>query len=145
VLWGCWHGALLIAERLGLGKLLALLPRPLAQAYAVLCVMLGWVLFRADSVPHALAYLGAMAGLHAPAAPMQAWQLDFSAAGAVALLAGWVIACVRLDGQARAARWLASRPALWGGAKPALAAAGFLLSVISLAAGTYNPFIYFRF
>lgn len=144
VIWGLWHGALLIVERLGFGAALARLPAPLAQGWTLLMVMLGWVFFRADSVPHALSYLGAMAGLQGAAAAPHAWQSDFSASSATALVIGVLIATVRLgpDAPQRAARALGRlRLPL-----QTLALAGaFLLCVLNLAAGTYNPFIYFRF
>ncbi|MFC0134571.1 membrane-bound O-acyltransferase family protein [Massilia eurypsychrophila] len=140
VIWGCWHGALLVVERLGLGRLLARLPGPLAQAYTLLCVLLGWVFFRADDVPHTLKYLRAMFGMQASAvAPLAAWQLSFGSSAAIALVVGSILACWR---------WPAALPlgrTAWRAAAPVLVAAGFVLCVASLAAGTYNPFIYFRF
>ncbi|MES2262955.1 MAG: MBOAT family protein [Pseudomonadota bacterium] len=154
VIWGCWHGALLIVERLGLGAVLARLPRPFAQAYTLLFVMLGWVFFRADSVPHALAYLRAMFGLQTVQAPAHAWQLDFGVSAALALAAGCLIACWRSRDDAARAQGapLPAAPAMplalrlsWAGARTVLVASGFLLCIVSLAAGTYNPFIYFRF
>ena len=144
VIWGLWHGALLIAERLGLGAALARLPAPLAQAYPLLMVMLGWVFFRADSVPHALSYLAAMAGLGGTVAAPHPWQGDFSASSATALVVGALIATARLapDAPARAARALGR---LRLPLQTLALAAAFLLCVLNMAAGTYNPFIYFRF
>jgi alginate O-acetyltransferase complex protein AlgI len=144
VIWGLWHGALLIAERFGLGAALARLPAPLAQAYTLLMVMLGWVFFRADSVPHALSYLGAMAGLGGAGAAVHPWQGDVSASSATALAVGALIATVRLapDMPARAARALGR---LRLPLQTLALAAALLLCVLNMAAGTYNPFIYFRF
>ncbi len=138
VLWGLWHGAFLIAERLGLRRLLDALPGPLAQAYTLLVVLTGWVWFRADSVPHALAYLRAMAGLQHAAPYAHPWQLDLSASAALALVAGLLLALPRR---------LPSVPAgvLATALRSGAAAALMLLSAASLASGTYNPFIYFRF
>ncbi|MYM91625.1 MBOAT family protein [Rugamonas sp. FT82W] len=143
VIWGLWHGALLVAERLGLGAALARLPSLVAQAYTLLMVMLGWVFFRADSVPHALSFLRTMAGLQAPVAVPHAWQMDFTASSATALAIGVLIATVRLSPDAPrhpAARLLQAAPLRMAGL-----AAAFLLCVLNMAAGTYNPFIYFRF
>ena len=62
VVWGMFHGAFLMIERFGFGGLVARSPRPLRHLYTVAVVMAGWVFFRADDLPHALAYLKAMAG-----------------------------------------------------------------------------------
>ncbi|MES2262028.1 MAG: MBOAT family protein [Pseudomonadota bacterium] len=146
VVWGAWHGLLLVIERLGLGAVLARLPRPLAHAYTLLCVMIGWVFFRADNLPHALAYLRSMAGGHGGASP-HPWQMDFGASAGVALLAGFLIAAWRFAPTTLPAAGTApvrTHPLL-GGAKAAACACALLLCIASLAAGTYNPFIYFRF
>jgi alginate O-acetyltransferase complex protein AlgI len=53
VVWGVFHGAFLIIERLGFSNVLEKSPRILRHAYAVLVVMIGWVFFRADTYsPH---------------------------------------------------------------------------------------------
>jgi alginate O-acetyltransferase complex protein AlgI len=51
--WGAYHGAWLVLERLGWGRRLAALPRALRHVYALLVVLIGWVLFRADSLSDA--------------------------------------------------------------------------------------------
>ncbi len=57
VLWGLYHGTFLVIERLGLGRILSKLPALLGWAYTLLVVMIGWVFFRADDLPHALTYI----------------------------------------------------------------------------------------
>ena len=150
VIWGAWHGLLLVLERLGGAALLARLPGPLAQAWTLLCVMLGWVFFRADSVPHALAYLDSMFGGHDTALLAQPWQLNFSTTAGIALAAGVLIAVWR---PLRALKPTAAAtpaavlplPLLSGAVRTLALALMFLVCIGSLAAGTYNPFIYFRF
>ena len=134
ILWGAWHGMLLVIERAGLGPALARLPAPLAQAYTLLAVMIGWVFFRASDLPHALHYLQAMAGLAAADPLAHPWQLAVQPAQWSALLIGAALAAWRKPPvlQQRLLQTLA------GGAALVACAA-------SLAAGTYNPFIYFHF
>ena len=62
VLWGLYHGAFLLLERLALGRWLAGAPQAVSRAYTLLAVMVGWVLFRAESLPEAGTYLQAMNG-----------------------------------------------------------------------------------
>ena len=61
VLWGAWHGAFLVAERAGLDRVLRSMG-PLAHGYALAVVMGGWVLFRSDTLMHAVDYFQALAG-----------------------------------------------------------------------------------
>ncbi len=149
VVWGLFHGAFLVAERSGLGERLARWPVVLQHAYAILVVLVGWVLFRADSLGHALDYLGAMFG-GAPLASA-AHPLRFYLTNDVLLMG--TLGCVAATPVAPQLRRLAERllagadpvsRALAGGAACALALL-FVLSISTLAAGTHNPFIYFRF
>ncbi|MEI9892234.1 MAG: MBOAT family O-acyltransferase [Caulobacteraceae bacterium] len=64
VLWGAWHGLFLAIERAGLKRVLDKVPAPLAWAYAILVVMIGWVLFRAPSLGAAVQVWRGMAGLN---------------------------------------------------------------------------------
>ena len=104
-------------------------PGPLRHAYLVVVVTVGWVPFRADTMDHALGYLGAMITPNLVALP------DIPASAACALLVGATLA---VWPKPAAAAWV-RRLRQWGG----LAAS--VLAALSLAAGTYNPFIYFRF
>jgi alginate O-acetyltransferase complex protein AlgI len=62
LVWALYHAGFIVLERLGLGRLLARLPDPVRYAYVTLVVLVGWVFFRADTVPAALVYLRALAG-----------------------------------------------------------------------------------
>jgi alginate O-acetyltransferase complex protein AlgI len=144
--WGLWHGAFLVAERAGLGRALAAAGWPLRHAYTLLAVMGGWVLFRATSLAHAGGYFAALAG--GTAGFGRAADL---LTGDVALaLAVGAVACVPAGGWLRE-RLLAPGPAAAWRAAGVVAAefAGCVLvlggSVVCLAAGTYQPFLYFRF
>ena len=153
VVWGLWHGGFLVIERLGVSRLLEACGAVVRHVYVMLVVMVGWVFFRADTIDHALGMLRAMAG----------WgRLDENAAVLgqfltpevdLALLVG-VVAATPLMGNAvqSGIEWLSG--ACGGGVLGrriadgiylALIVASFLLAVTSLAAGTYNPFIYYRF
>ncbi len=149
LIWGLYHGFFLILERVALARLLARVWAPLAHAYALLVILVGWVIFRAPDFPAALAYLRAMAGLGASfGAPFGAmWFLTPYVE--LALLAGiagslpivpWIGAGVRLA--ASSARPVGYSLAV---AETALPFGLLLLSAIALAIGSYSPFLYFRF
>ena len=145
VVWGAWHGALLVLERIGGGAVLAKLPRPMAHAWTVLVVCLGWVPFNAISMDQALDYWAALAGLGSSG---PAWPAArFLAPSVVAALALGAVASVPwlpwLRDRLREGR-VPGRPVLLWGADAALV----VILVLSLAeglGGTSTPFIYFRF
>ncbi|RSZ55962.1 MBOAT family protein [Massilia atriviolacea] len=153
VIWGLWHGALLVLERLGGAALLARLPGVVAQAWTMLCVMIGWVFFRANDVPYALKYLGSMFGAYDGVAVLHPWRHDIDNTAAWALAIGIVLACWRLrpaagrKPEAKAVPAIvAPRAGVLANSASVLATSALgLLCIASLAAGTYNPFIYFRF
>ena len=60
--WGLFHGAFLVVERMKAGRLIDSLWSPVRHLYTLLVVSVGWVLFRADTLPQAAAFLRAMAG-----------------------------------------------------------------------------------
>jgi alginate O-acetyltransferase complex protein AlgI len=62
VIWGLFHGLFLASERTFLGRGLNALPQPFRHLYTLLIVIVGWVIFRTESIPHAISYLSAMSG-----------------------------------------------------------------------------------
>ncbi len=156
IVWGLYHGAFLMLERFGLGRALERAPRPLRHLYAVLVVMVGWVFFRADNLPAALSYLGAMAHTGDIARPDAAMRLLLNAQTLAALALGTLFAAPLLPAlleRLRAPRAGPPRPdrpprletrSVHALPVPLLAA-GFVLSVAILAGSTLNPFLYFRF
>jgi alginate O-acetyltransferase complex protein AlgI len=59
VIWGAYHGIFLVIERLFLAKWLARLGKA-ACIYTFIVVLIGWVFFRAEQLPHSLYYLNSM-------------------------------------------------------------------------------------
>ena len=131
VLWGLFHGAFLVLERTGLSRVLDLAPKPLRHAYALVVIMLGWVLFRAASIPAAGAYFSALAGLGGAGSTEPI--VPYLPADVVLALAAGIVASVPL------------RLPRWPIAEFACVAAVFLASLALTSAQTFKPFIYFRF
>lgn len=139
VLWGVWHGGFLVMERMGLRRMLDRTPGPIAWAYSSAAVMAGWVLFRTRDLAAALDYGAGLVGAHGGG------DLGFAVHGALtpvvqlALAAGCVLALApRLPRLARRQEILAIADTAW--------TFGLLfLSILSVAAGAYSPFLYFRF
>ena len=146
VLWGAFHGALLIVERAGWGRVLARLPVGVQHLQTVLWVGLGWVLFRAPTLPAAGVYFRALAGFGARSDLVQ--LLSTLTPEVVLALTVGVIGSTPVLQQLRRRRArvgleLGSAGAGW--LRDAAALGLLFLSVLQVASGTYNPFIYFRF
>jgi alginate O-acetyltransferase complex protein AlgI len=154
VFWGMWHGLFLVLERLGLGSLVARQPKPVRHIYTMLVVMVGWVFFRAETFAHAGSILAAMFGFAAQTAG-QISVLGYLSPGLmVALLIGMISSApffLRWTGgqeavsAAEPARPASKRRLLGAVLENAAIVAVLVLSLVQVAADTYNPFIYFRF
>jgi len=140
VLWGAWHGVFLVIERLGLKSVLARRATLMSWAYALLAVMGGWVLFRSASLSAAIGYYASLLGRNG----FGEISFDMHDALSERAIVTLVIGCVL----AVAPRW----PAKWSApflvrapADVALTFALLIFSMITVAAGAYSPFLYFRF
>ncbi len=152
IVWGLFHGFFLGLERSAFGRWVDGAWRPISHLYAILVFMVGWVFFRADSLGHALAFLKAMAGFAAGSS--KEWHVGLFLNPKVA-----IILCVAVIGsmpviplirdwrnkRLEAGPNLALGPGL--DALTGLVATPLILvlSCMSLASGTHNPFIYFQF
>lgn len=153
VVWGLFHGFFMLLERMGLDKWLEKVCAPIAQAYTLLVVMLAWVLFRANDFDHAMSYWKALFLFEQ--SPNQTLifvkylNKEFLIVLTLALAGsfGWLRPLFLLkqklvQGQSILIRvsamfWMLLEWLFYGGI--------LLLSTLYLAAGTYNPFIYYRF
>jgi alginate O-acetyltransferase complex protein AlgI len=157
VIWGAWHGLFLVLERTPFGRLIKIAPGFVKHVYVLLVVMVGWVFFRAETLPQAFAMLSAMfsvSGWLDPLASLRRvadnYELFLIVVGA---LLTWPL---RRHVEARL--FLARRrffPSQTGFAEPAKLAlavaravvycAVLVLSLSAMAANTHQAFIYFRF
>ncbi len=154
VVWGLYHGLFLIIERAGLGAALWRIGRGYRHLYTVLVVTVGWAFFRADTVEQALRHLRAMAGFGSGDGVAYHVWLYLHQDVALALIIGTIAATPFLARLGQHILKVAGK--LYEGERKALPAWGgwcavaglyavLLLSAISIASGSYNPFIYFRF
>ena len=141
LLWGLYFGILLLGEKFWWGKALERAPSPLRHLYAMVIVVLGWVLFRCEGLSAVGSYLGAMVGLSGAGWGQALYFLRqygvFLAVGAVASLP------VKDALRAALQRRKAERAIQWGSALAGLGLLG--LSFLQLISSTANPFIYYRF
>jgi alginate O-acetyltransferase complex protein AlgI len=151
VVWGMYHGAFMVIERLGLGKLIERLPRPVAMLYSLPVVIIGWTFFQIDDITHAWHVVLTMLGLGPAPDPVFEIGPVLSMDVWVALIAGAVIATplpTMALGHVRRAWGTAATDlgrSTWVLADGAGHIGLLLLCMMHMAANTYTPFLYFRF
>ncbi len=147
VAWGAWHGIWLIGERLLFGDGATRMRSVPYRIVTLLTIMVGWVVFRADSMARAWEILTGLAGANGIGLePAIAWQL--STGGLVALTAGLVISAFEPTVLKLVQPKIAgsdSRAGVPGAVTGVVVSFLFLLSVLRVVASSYSPFLYFRF
>lgn len=149
VLWGLWHGGLLALERAtGHDKRADLVAWSLPLT--LICVLIGWVMFRAADVAQGFEIYAAMLGANGLWGDPALWaavtreSLAFTAiAAAVCVAEPWLKAALTPD---------LTQPAGTPDVAPAIQAAlslGLLLmgaaAVMKLSEQAFSPFLYFQF
>ncbi|MER2038151.1 MAG: MBOAT family O-acyltransferase [Solibacillus sp.] len=135
ILWGLYFGIILMIEKWWGLKLLSALPRWVRHVYAIILILVGWVLFAFETPSLIVAYLSAMAGFN----DQPLWNTEtgyFFYTNAV-LLFVLVIVSLPKKQWARTSE-LSLLHLVWYGFL-------FLLAVAYLVDATFNPFLYFRF
>ena len=151
VVWGLLHGFFMIIERVGFGKILKKAPVLLQHLYAVSVVVIAWVFFRAPDFEKSINFIASMFGANST----NDYTLDMLVNREV-LFAFTVGVIMSFDGF----NWILRKIFRWSNSmespKPfvkfvfvngrTLFLLGvFIYSALTVAAGSYNPFIYFRF
>jgi alginate O-acetyltransferase complex protein AlgI len=148
VLWGIWHGTILAIERLlGVATDLKTPWKPLRWAITFLLVVIGWVMFRADSVGDAMRFYAAMFSFDSLqvsevfASNIDSLQLTTLAlAFVVVAWSGWRSRNPS-EASLAAVQGIGVRGAVLGAVMLPL----FALAVLKLSAQSYSPFLYFQF
>lgn len=144
LVWGLYHGTLLVAERLtGVARLGADVAPGWRRAATLLLVVVGWVPFRAGSLEVAWPMLRAMV----------VWTPGWLPAPVVEavttrrLLVLLVAAAVVLVPRRLPTGWMLERrddiAAAW--TRLGVSTVGVSAAAVLVAAGTFSPFLYFRF
>ena len=132
--WGLYFGVLLIVEKYALSRVLDRMPHLLTHLYALFFIVIGWVLFRSDTLSYALDFLQVM---FTPSMTVDPLVIEYLARFWPYILFGVVLSAPLYQRIAKTRVYtVLSYPLL---------AVLFVLCVMSLLAGSYNPFIYFRF
>lgn len=150
VVWGLFHGAFSFFEEFV--PSLKKLPRVVLHIYTMLVVIVGFVIFRADTLGQAFLFIGKMfTGFEFSAAPMSFAGREltpfFLAMLLVAVVGCGPVRCLTLKLREASEKEgkLSAKENL---VQIILYIAAFVMllwCIIRLSGGSYNPFIYFRF
>lgn len=159
VIWGALHGTFLMINHLWNAKVRRNVPagrlaRVLGWLLTFVCVMVAWVVFRAESMHAAIAIYKGMLGFHGapPSAFGEFLAVPFRKPEFFHTLLAGLFICLALPPTIALERWVPS-PAILAG-QPTLARAGtalialvtvLLLGVCVSKLGAYSPFLYFQF
>lgn len=152
VLWGAFHGFFLSIERLlarshqttAPNSQVSMFRGACLHLYTLLVIMFGWVLFRTETIAQAQGFYAAMLGFNELSVNAGVLTQTANSKILIATLLGLVFSTPIIH-------YFRSRATLMdaGGVRALLIdpllIGLLLLSIMMIAAGTYNPFIYFRF
>jgi alginate O-acetyltransferase complex protein AlgI len=145
VVWGAYHGALLTIERLSKQRPVGddAPESALRRVYTLMAVVVGWVLFRADSLSHAGAILSAMFSFQSGTLPPEVAlalttrvQITLVLAGLTVLLPRSFVGGIVLPVSTR--RWAAV-------GRAALVIIGLPYALAIVSTGSFSPFLYYQF
>ena len=142
LLWGIYYFFLLTLEKAFLGKILKRIPAVIAHAYTLTAVLVGWVIFAADTLKDGFfAYEKDMFLLGG--APLISQSAIYELSRNSVLLVIMIFASTPIPKKLffRAAGTKAASRI----AQNALSLLSLLLSTATLVNSGYNPFLYFRF
>lgn len=146
VLWGMYFFILLSIEKFFLQKWLQKLPALFQHIYALLWIVVGWVIFACDDLNKLKNYLKMLVGVGVPACNRLALYEWTSHAAFLFILAvasfSFVTSIARkfLD---KIASYTGEAVSFW--LKSIWCLAVLILSIAMLISSSYNPFLYFRF
>ncbi|MHC4798251.1 MAG: MBOAT family O-acyltransferase, partial [Planctomycetota bacterium] len=139
VIWGAYHGALLVLER-GIGRktMYARLPQAFRVAITFVLLLLSWVLFRSDNISEAWQYIGAMFGGTGERGGSILLAAEIYTQGHFMVMA---ICALLIFQPIQAFDWV--KTITWP--KIIILILLFCLSLMTMFAQAFSPFLYFQF
>ena len=138
--WGVYHGFFLMLEEYipWIGKKGSAVKSFFQHVYALLVVCIGFVFFRAETMAQGCFWVRKMFTGFGWNAGAMSFALQQMTPVFLVTLAGALIACCPVKKLISEKKW-------YGPVAYVCSLTGLVICILSLASGTYNPFIYFRF
>jgi alginate O-acetyltransferase complex protein AlgI len=143
VIWGAFHGLFLVLDRLFLLKFFKWIGKIPSVAITFFISLIGWVFFRAETLPEAMSFLETMfsfTGGKLPADPGNKFYIIFGLAilfsffGIIPAVERWQAKVLGHADRSSPLAWMTLFSVIF-----------FVISLASVTSSGFNPFIYFRF
>jgi alginate O-acetyltransferase complex protein AlgI len=155
VAWGAFQGIFLIADKLFLLKILQKIGKVPAILVTFFITLIGWVLFRAENLTHAMQYLQSMFSFsRGSGEPVEFDQRFWILLGIAAVFSFMAVFSGNEQWQEKVLRggeagkigrfgdWRVGNVGIW---KIVFSVVFFILCLAAVISSGFNPFIYFRF
>lgn len=140
VLFGLFHGVLVMVEKIGFGRLLEKLPRALTSIYVFFVVACGIIFFSIDNLDQIIWFSKSLLYFKTPDTHHHI-NLYLTTEWFIMLLVGLIFCFPTAEFLMKKIKQTSIRK----GVEIAFILSVFILSISELANTNYNPFIYFRF
>ena len=154
VVWGLYHGFFLVLERTGYGTVLKNLWYPARLLVTLLIIVIGWVIFRCETLTQAVSYLSVMFGVKQGSMDLTILSFYLDSKSQFEICVAALLSLPLYPVLLRFGQQVRQRSNNAAGRVAVISVHCVQLlffmtisyfAIISLAAGVYNPFIYFRF
>lgn len=144
IVWGIFHGMLLIMDRLFFLKISQKIPSFISVAITFILVVIGWVVFRSSTISHAMCYLERMFSLTDGGNFIYYFEPKVIFTLAYAIIFSFIWYATKMQNLQN--QWLFEAPGNKGTVLKTLTGAVlFIICLGALVGNNFNPFIYFRF
>lgn len=133
IVWGLTHGLLIVTEKLWLYKILSR-HKLIAHTYTLLAVSIGWVIFRSPTLESSFEYIASMFSFDF-ALPLDILFYYINTETIIALVIGSILSFPVFNKLKPKNKYLRSSMIL----------SIFILTIVYISIGSFNPFIYFNF
>lgn len=149
LVWGLFHGTFLVLESSGLLPIKKCKIKAVRCAYTLLLVMIGFIMFRADNITQGLYYIKALFGFGSSSGLGFSYAMQFVNFYYVIIYILAIVGCtelpIKLYKKLMKFETVEDMPVTSEIISMVLCVVAILVSFMSLASASYNPFIYFRF
>lgn len=145
VIWGGYHGLLLVIEKLFLLKVYERLYKPLCVLLTFFLVMIGWVFFRAGSIQYGWEFIHKLFNFSAGTGAQQAFELRFWIMLMLAMLISFypfLYSLFKEREKNEQPNYQRQTQLLFGGITILFL---LFLCICEINGSDFNPFIYYRF
>lgn len=142
IFWGIYYCALLLLEKVFLGKWLQKLPKGIQWIYTMFFVLIGWVLFNRTEMSQLSVAFSTMFSF-TPTDWTQVIAADASLVSPLLFMLLGILCMFPISEKIHA--WKGSQTAVFTAVSNVAYFALLLLSIVMIISSSYNPFIYFRF